>query len=83
MWTHRKWKENWAATQDHSKRRLADCQNEHEGPFKPAGDIARDLKVGSNKTVSRSTVTRRLQRGGLKACVPASKSLISKKKSET
>ena len=50
--------------------------------FKPAGDIARDLKVGSDKTVSWSTVTRRLQRAGLKACVPVSKPLISKKNQE-
>lgn len=46
--------------------------------FKPAAQISRELKVGSSGTVSRSTVTRRLQRAGLKARVPVSKPLISK-----
>ena len=47
--------------------------------FKTAAEIAREVKLEQDQTVSRSTVTRRLKRVGLEARAPASKPLISKK----
>jgi transposase len=47
--------------------------------FKPAGNIAHQFEVESGKTVTRFTVSRRLQCAGLNARVPVSKPLISKK----
>ena len=47
--------------------------------FNTAAKIAREVKLEQDKTVSRSTVTRRLQQVGLEARVPVSKPLISKK----
>ena len=50
--------------------------------FEPIAKIARELKVGPDETVSRSTVLRMIEQAGLHARVPVSKPLISKKKTE-
>ena len=47
--------------------------------FNTAAQISREMGVLSGGTVSRTTVSRRLQQAGLRARVPASKPLISKK----